>query len=119
MGRCAGFAALMIATVLSLGAPAEATFPGTARELAATGREVCLAKDCSSVGVPAWSPDGRRVAFATRAPGEVATWVVVADARDGSHVTRVFGRTGATADDVEWQYLSPAWRPGRANNGRQ
>jgi Tol biopolymer transport system component len=69
----------------------------------------------TSVGGPAWSPDGRRIAFVTRGPGEIATWVVVADASNGGRVERVFGRTQTRADYLEWVYESPAWRPAPKN----
>jgi Tol biopolymer transport system component len=74
----------------------------TGRPIGKTGQRV------ANVDAPAWSPDGRRIAFVTRAAGEAVTWVVAADVSDGGGVRRILGGTPNRGNLL---YHAPAWRP--------
>src|SRR5204862_2388621 len=69
-----------------------------------TGGSVPRMLDTGSLGAAtaAWSPDGSRIAFASRGPEGVEYDIYVVDV-DGGHLTRL---TRAPGDDG-----SPAWSP--------
>ncbi len=52
-------------------------------------------------GDPAWSPDGRRIAYVSNAPGNFAVWSMTAD---GSGQHQIAGRPG-------FDYFTPQWSP--------
>jgi Tol biopolymer transport system component len=69
----------------------------------------------ANLASPAWSPDGRRVAFVRQEPGACATYcpasnVYVANA-DGTEVKRVTENAAAPPDRPPNWVIQPAWSP--------
>jgi Tol biopolymer transport system component len=111
---------------LTLAAPAGATFPGTNGRIAFSQgvifpegepsshsqiftiepsggglRQLTHVSKSQSAGLPDWSPDGTRIAFASNGSGEFGIWLMNAD---GSAQTRLTGRKG-------FGDFYPSWSP--------
>lgn len=67
--------------------------------------------------IPAWSPDGERIAYAREGPARFVHQLMVVSA-DGSCPTRIAG-DGSVSDVRKTRgYTQPAWRPGRIKGAR-
>jgi len=119
--------AALLGGMLALGGPgpAQATFPGTNGRIAyslgealpggfpipsqiftikpdGTGqRQLTHVPDDKTAASPAWSPDGRRIAFQSNVDGEFQLWVMNAD---GSGQTRLLSDPG-------YNHYQPSWSP--------
>jgi Tol biopolymer transport system component len=60
---------------------------------------------------PAWSPDGRRIAFAREGPARFVDQLMVVN-DDGTCPTLLIGNAGETTPRAGGSFSSPAWRPG-------
>jgi Tol biopolymer transport system component len=120
-------AAALLGGMLALGGPgpAQATFPGRNGRIAyslgeaiprgfpspsqiftikpdGTGRrQLTHVPDDKTAASPAWSPDGRRIAFQSNVDGEFQLWVMNAD---GSGQTRLLSDPG-------YNHYQPSWSP--------
>ncbi len=65
------------------------------------GEEVFLGKDAGRESGPAWSPDGKRLAFIRQNPGNPATDLWVANL-DGTGLARLLGGDGLSSEMAAW-----------------